>query len=153
MASLAFSSLNTGRFIFTCVLASPHHLPCQEHWDTSNLSDIDGLDEAVDNKLLLLPNLQFREGDGNLGGCLWSFLHLLWSCPLGGQCGTGGWLESASPGESFQGEFLGWLYLNGCWVNRFIHRCPSPVPLIQCLVMAWAIAHWPSWMVKGSAAR
>ena len=76
------------------------------------------------------------KGDGNLGGCLWSFLHLLWSQPLGGQCGVGGWSKSALPGESFQGEFLGQSYLNGCGVNGFICECPGPLALIWHSVMA-----------------
>ena len=44
-------------------------------------------------------------------------------------------------------------YLNGHGVNGFTHGCPSPLTLIQHLIMAWAIAHQPSWMVRGSVAR
>ena len=74
-------------------------LPCQECQDPSDLSDIDNIDEAIDNELLSLSNPQSREGNGNRGsGGFWSLQHLLWSWPLGGQCGNGLWLELTSLG-------------------------------------------------------
>ena len=66
-------------------------LPLQEHSDTSDLSDMDDINEAVDKELLLLSNPWSKEGDSNqCSGCLWSLWCLLWSWPLEGQCR--GWL-------------------------------------------------------------
>ena len=50
------------------------HLP---HWECqyqSDLSDLDDMEEAINNELQSLSNPQSREGDGNQGdGGLWSF--------------------------------------------------------------------------------
>ena len=43
------------------------HLPCWEHQDPSDLSDMDDINEAIDNELLSLSNPQSGEGDGNQG--------------------------------------------------------------------------------------
>ena len=48
-------------------------LPHQECQDPSDLSDLDDIEEAVDNELLSLLKPQSREGDGNQGDeSLWS---------------------------------------------------------------------------------
>ena len=51
------------------------------------------------------------------------------------------------------GESSGWWNLNGWGVDRWEHGHPGPLASIQHSVMAWAIAHWPPCIVKGSAAR
>ena len=62
------------------------HLPRLGHWDLFDLSDLDDIKEAVDDKLLLLSNPQSGEGEGNRGdGGLWPLQCLLHSWPLGGQ--------------------------------------------------------------------
>ena len=40
-------------------------LPCLGHLDPSDLSDLDNIEEAVDNELWLLSNPWSREGEGN----------------------------------------------------------------------------------------
>ena len=48
-------------------------LPLLGCWDPSDLSDLDGIKEAVDNELWSLLNPWSREGEGNQGdGGLWS---------------------------------------------------------------------------------
>ena len=141
-------------FIFIWALSSQCHLPCWEGWDPSDLSDMEDINEAINNKLLSLLNPRSREGDGNQGaGSLWSLWHLLQSWPLGGQHGSSWQSEITSPGGSFMGEPLGWSNFNGCWVNRFTRGCPGPLTLTWQSVMTWTIAHQPSWIVLGSAAR
>ena len=54
-------------------LSSWCHLPHQECWDPSDPSEMDDIEEAVDNELLSLSNPLFGEGDRNQGdGALWS---------------------------------------------------------------------------------
>ena len=48
-------------------LSSLCHLPCQECWDPSDLSDLDNMEEAIDNELQSLSNPQSGDGDGNQG--------------------------------------------------------------------------------------
>ena len=43
------------------------HLPHLEHLDPSEWSDLDNIEDVVDNKLLALSKPQSREGEGNLG--------------------------------------------------------------------------------------
>ena len=45
-------------------LASLYHLPYQGHWEASDQSDSDNVNEAVNTKLLLLSNPQSRDGNG-----------------------------------------------------------------------------------------
>ena len=40
------------------------HLPCLEHLDPSDQSDLDDFKDVVDNKLLSLLNPQSGEGEG-----------------------------------------------------------------------------------------
>ena len=48
--------------------ASPWcHLPCQECLDPSEQSDLDDIEDIVDNKLLLLSKPRSGKGEGNLG--------------------------------------------------------------------------------------
>ena len=152
MESLVSLSLNTGRFTFTCVLAS-HVISHARNTEIPLICPI----LMTLMKLSITNSYHFQtcglERQQQPRGCLWSFLHLLQSQPLGGQCGIGGWSKSSSPGESFQGEFLGWSHLNGCGIDGFICRCPGLLALIWYSVTAWVIACQPSWMVKGSAAR
>ena len=109
-------------------------LPCLEHWDLSDPSDLDDIDEAVNSKLLSLSNPQSREGNGNQGsGGLWSLQCLLWSWPLGGWCGNGLWSESTSLGVFFKGEPLVQSNLKGCWVDRFTHGHPGPLSLYSAV--------------------
>ena len=42
-------------------------LPCPGHLDLSNWSDLDNIEEAIDNELQSLSNPQSGEGEGNLG--------------------------------------------------------------------------------------
>ena len=133
---------------------SLHHLPHWECWEPSNLSDCDGTDEAVNTELLPLLNLQSGEGEGGWGGIsLWSLQCWLWSWPLCGLGGNGWWSKLSSLEHSFGGESPGQWNLNGWGVNGWECGCPGPLTSIWCSVMAWAIAHWPSCIVKGSAAR
>ena len=46
-------------------MSSLCHLPCWECWDPSDPSDMGDIDEAINNGLLSLLNLQSREGYGN----------------------------------------------------------------------------------------
>ena len=63
--------------------SSQCHLPHWECWDPSHLSDMDDIDEAINNELLSLSNPQSGEGDGNQdSGSLWSIQCLLQSWPL-----------------------------------------------------------------------
>ena len=74
--------LKTGRFIFICV-SSQCHLPHLECLDPFEQSDLDDIEDVIDNELLLLSKPQSGEGEGNLGGWgLWSLLLLLHSQPL-----------------------------------------------------------------------
>ena len=60
-----------GRFIFILALSSHCCLPHQECQDPFDLSDIDDINEAIDNELLLLSEAQSGEGDGDWhSGCL-----------------------------------------------------------------------------------
>ena len=47
------------------VPSSQCHLPLLGHQDPSNLSDLDDIEEAIDNELWLLSNPQSGEGEGN----------------------------------------------------------------------------------------
>ena len=61
-------------------------LPHLEHLDLSEQSDLDNIEEVVDNELLLLLKPWSREGEGNHGDRgLWSLHLLLHSRPLEGQ--------------------------------------------------------------------
>ena len=65
-------------------------LPLLGHWDPSDLSDQDNIEEATDNKLQSLSNPWPGEGKGNQDdGGLWSLQCLLCSQPLEGQQGDG----------------------------------------------------------------
>ena len=88
--------------------SSQCHLPDQECQDPSDLSDLDNIEEAIDNELLSLSTPQSGEGEGNWGdGHLWSLQHLLQSWPLGGWYGDGWQWEPPSPEASFMGRLLG----------------------------------------------
>ena len=151
--SLASSSLKTGGFISIWAPSSQYQLPCQEWQDPSYLSDMEDMDEAVDNELLLLLNPRSREGDGNWGGGnLWSLHCLLQFWPLGDWHGDDWLSEPPSLGVSFMGEPLGWSNLKGCWVDRFTCGFPGLLTFMWWSVMVWVIAHWP-WIVMGSAVR
>ena len=53
--------------------SSQCHLPHLEHLDPSDWSDLDYIEEAINNELWLLLNPQSGEGEGNQGDCgLWS---------------------------------------------------------------------------------
>ena len=43
------------------------HLPCLEHLDPSDQSDLDDTEDVVDNELLLLSKPWSEEGEGNQG--------------------------------------------------------------------------------------
>ena len=61
------------------------HLPHLECLDLSEWSDLDDIEDDVDNELLSLSKPQSREGKGNLGDWgLQSLHHLLHSWPLDG---------------------------------------------------------------------
>ena len=45
--------------------SSQCYLPCLKHLDLSDQSDLDNIEEAIDNELWLLSNLQSGEGEGN----------------------------------------------------------------------------------------
>ena len=65
-----------------CV-SSRCHLPHLECLDPSEWSDLDHIEDVVDNELLSLLKPWSGEGEGNLGGWdLWSLLLLLCSWPL-----------------------------------------------------------------------
>ena len=52
-------------------VSSRWHLPCLEHLDPSEWSDLDDIKDVIDNELLSLSKPQSGEGEGNLGdGCL-----------------------------------------------------------------------------------
>ena len=71
--SLASSSLKVGRFIFMQASSSQWHLPCLECLDLSHQSDLDDIEEAVNNELMSLLNPWSGEGKGNQGDQgLWS---------------------------------------------------------------------------------
>ena len=64
-------------------VSSQCHLPHLECLDPSKWSDLDNIEDVVDNELLSLSKPWSREGEGNLGGWdLWSLLLLLHSQPL-----------------------------------------------------------------------
>ena len=46
-----------------------------------------------------------------------------------------------------------WSNLKGCCASRFMWGCPSPLTFNQQSVMAWVIAHQPSWIVIASVVR
>ena len=61
------------------------HLPCLECLDPSQWSDLDDIEDIVDNKLLLLSKPWSGEGEGNRGDRgLWPLHLLLHSWPLEG---------------------------------------------------------------------
>ena len=67
------------------------HLPHLEHLDPSEQSDLDGIEDIVDNKLLSLLKPWSREGEGNGSDRgLWSLHLLLCSQPLEGWQGDCG---------------------------------------------------------------
>ena len=110
--------------------------------------------EAVDNELLSLLNTRSREGEGNWGDRgLCSLQHLLQSWPLGGWHGDGWWSDPPSLEASFIEEPLGQSNLKGCWAGQFTHGHPGPLTYSWWPITAWAMAHQPSWIVMGSAAR
>ena len=45
--------------------SSRYHLPCLEHLDPSGQSDLDNIEEAINNELWLLSNPWSGEGEGN----------------------------------------------------------------------------------------
>ena len=47
--------------------SSWHHLPHLEYLDLSEQSDLDNIEDVVDNELLSPLKPQYREGEGNLG--------------------------------------------------------------------------------------
>ena len=56
------------------------HLPCLECLDSSEWSDVDDMEDVIDNKLLSLSKPWSGEGKGNLGDWgPWSLHHLLFS--------------------------------------------------------------------------
>ena len=71
--------------------ASWCHLPRLECLDPTERSDLDDIEDVVDNELLLLSKPQSGEGEGNLGDRgLWSLCLLLHSQPLEGLRGDWG---------------------------------------------------------------
>ena len=154
MASFVSSSLKMGKLIFTW---APVYLCCLPHWECqkpSNLSDCDDTNKVVNTELLLLLNPWSGEGEGGWGGIsLWSLWCQSQSWPLCSLQGDGWWSKLASLGWSFWGESPGWWNVNSWGVNGWECGCPGPLTSIWHSVMALAIAHWPSCIVKGSAAR
>ena len=143
-----------GKLIFMWALASPNHLPHRGSKEPSDLSDSDNINEAINTELLSLSNPWSGDSDGGWGGgSPWSLLCGLWFQPLRGQWGDSWWSEVASPGVSFWRKPSCQSNLNGFEVDRFTHGCPGPLAFIQHSVMAQTISLWPSWIVKGSAAR
>ena len=72
-------------------VSSQCHLPHLEHLDLSKWSDLDDMEDIIDNQLLSLSKPCSREGKGNLGDWGLQFLHcLLHSQPLDGLQGEGG---------------------------------------------------------------
>ena len=70
-------------------VSSQCHLPHLECLDLSKWSDLDNIEDVIDNELLSLSKPQSREGEGNLGDWgLWSLLLLLHSWPLEEQWGV-----------------------------------------------------------------
>ena len=69
-------------------------------------------------------------------------------------CGAivNGW-KLASLGWSFQEESPGQWNLHGCGVDRCERGHPGPLASIWHSVMAWAMVHQPSCIVKGLVAR
>ena len=53
-----------GKLIIMWAPASPGHLPLWGHWEPSDQSDSNDIDEAVNTKLLLLSNLWSGDGNG-----------------------------------------------------------------------------------------
>ena len=135
-------------------LVSLHHLLHLEWWGPSDLSDYHGSDKAVNTELLLLLNPWSGEGEGGWG-CVgpWFLQCQSWSWPLCGLQGNGWWSKLASPECSFQRESPEWWDLNGWGVNGWECGHPGPLATIWHSVMAWAITHQPSCMVKGLAER
>ena len=79
-----------GEFIFMCAssLCCLPHLQCPK---LSDWSDLDDIEDVVDNELLSLSKPWSGEGEGNQGDWgLWSLHFLLHSQPLEGQWGDGG---------------------------------------------------------------
>ena len=67
-------------------VSSQCHLPHLECLDPSEQSDLDDIEDVIDNELLSLSKPWSGEGEVNLGdGGLWSLLLLLCSWPLEGQ--------------------------------------------------------------------
>ena len=65
--------------------SSQCHLPHLEHLDPFEQSDLDNIEDVVDNELLLLSKPWSGEGEGNPGDQgLWSLHLLLHSLPLKG---------------------------------------------------------------------
>ena len=65
-------------------------VPHLEHLDLPEWSDLDDIEDIVDNELLSLSKPWSGEGEGNLGNWgLWSLCHLLCSQPLDGLQGEG----------------------------------------------------------------
>ena len=48
-------------------VSSQHHLLCLEHLDLSEQSDLDDIEEAINNELLSLSKPWSGEGEGDLG--------------------------------------------------------------------------------------
>ena len=143
-----------GRFIFMQAPSSLCHLPHQECWDPSDLSDLDDMEEAIDNELWSLSNPQSGDGDGNWGdGGLWSLQHLLQSQALRGWHGDGWWSEPPLLGVSLMGGPLKWSNQKDCWACGFTSGHPSPLTFTWQSITAWVIALWPFWIVIGSAVR
>ena len=149
----ASSSLKMGKLIFMWAPVSLCCLLHQECQEPSDLSDCDDTDKAVDTELLSLLNPWSSEGESGWGCIsLWSPQHWSQSRPLCGLQGNGQWSKLAFPECSFWGESSEWWNWNGWAVNGWEHGPPGPLASIWPSVMAWAIAHLPSCMVKESAA-
>ena len=154
MPSFVSSSLQTGKLISIWAPVSLHHLPCWECWQLSDLSDCDDTGEAVNTELLALSNPWSTEGEGGWGGfSLWSLLCQSQSWPLCGLQGNGWCSKLSSLGWSFWEESPRWWNLKGCGIEGCKCGCPCPLASIQYSVMAWAIVHQHSCIVKGSVAR
>ena len=79
-----------GGFIFIRV-SSQCHLPRLECLDPSEWSDLDDIEDVIDNKILSLLKPWSGEDEGNLGDLgLWSLLLLLCSQPLEDRQGVQG---------------------------------------------------------------
>ena len=152
MAFFVSSSLKMGKLIFMWAPVSLCHLPHQECCEPSDWSDWEDTEEAVNTELLSLSNPWSGMGEGGWGwNSLQSHHCWPWSLPLDNLLGDGWGHKLVPSGSSFWGDSPSQQNLNGCGDFGWAQRHPGPLASIRHSVMAWAIVHWPSLMVNGSA--